>query len=532
MQLFVGAITASFEKSKMELGGLSYLTKEQQEWVRTRKIVKAISPIKKINRDNIDSVQKFFFDVCESTFFFVFILLCIFMQIIVLSLYSFKQTDNTATFQNNTEVILTVVFTLEMLCKILAYRKSVYFQDFWNKLDFVIVLLSLFSLLQTVVLNGDHSSIVIINFVRIARVARFFRLINKVNSLQLLVDTIMLTLPGIANITFLLVLFLFIFTVVAINMFATCAYNNSYTDNANFRTFAIGFLTLLRFTTGDNWSQFMYDLNENTVGCVQDPSFDSNYCGFNDHKNCIPLNGCGDVFIFPFMIIYEIVITFVVLNVFISIIISNYNDVVDNSIKPEDFKKFAEHWSQFDPTATCFLPLHRLHEFVSTLFSPLGFENKVFSKRQYYKRVSKIKVSPEDNKVHFHDVITTLSIAHFEKKTYWREDVKFEIFDKKNQTNKKNIINDNNEEEEKKEEEILNPSTTSNFFLKKNFEKKSFFEDSTSFRRKKSNKKIKKQIFKGEFGKDFHTVGEHLAAELIADAWRRKKKHQLEFAID
>jgi hypothetical protein len=123
MQLFVGAITASFEKSKMELGGLSYLTKEQQEWVRTRKIVKAISPIKKINRDNIDSVQKFFFDVCESTFFFVFILLCIFMQIIVLSLYSFKQTDNTATFQNNTEVILTVVFTMEMLCKIMAYRK-------------------------------------------------------------------------------------------------------------------------------------------------------------------------------------------------------------------------------------------------------------------------------------------------------------------------------------------------------------------------------------------------------------------------
>ena len=41
-------------------------------------------------------------------------------------------------------------------------------------------------------------------------------------------------------------------------LFAEVAYNEEYNENANFRTFSMAFYTLLGFTTGENWGQFMY----------------------------------------------------------------------------------------------------------------------------------------------------------------------------------------------------------------------------------------------------------------------------------
>jgi hypothetical protein len=44
LQLFIGSITANFEKSRKKLGGMIGMTKAQQEWVETRRIMKAIKP--------------------------------------------------------------------------------------------------------------------------------------------------------------------------------------------------------------------------------------------------------------------------------------------------------------------------------------------------------------------------------------------------------------------------------------------------------------------------------------------------------
>lgn len=59
---------------------------------------------------------------------------------------------------------------------------------------------------------------------------------------------------------------------------------------------------LLRFSTGENWNGFMYDMNADREGCVSSPEYDPDVCGFTDHANCEPLNGCGTWTIFPYMI--------------------------------------------------------------------------------------------------------------------------------------------------------------------------------------------------------------------------------------
>lgn len=75
-------------------------------------------------------------------------------------------------------------------------------------------------------------------------------------------------------------------------------------EHANFQTFWGSIVLLLRFSTGENWNGFMYDMVAERPGCISDPVYDENMCGFTDRENCIPLNGCGSKAIFPFMIRY------------------------------------------------------------------------------------------------------------------------------------------------------------------------------------------------------------------------------------
>lgn len=82
------------------------------------------------------------------------------------------------------------------------------------------------------------------------------------------------------------------------------SFEGAVTAQANFQSFWDTMVLLLRFSTGENWNGFMYDLAAEREGCVSDPEYDPNVCGFTDHANCAPINGCGSWSIYPFMIRY------------------------------------------------------------------------------------------------------------------------------------------------------------------------------------------------------------------------------------
>lgn len=75
-------------------------------------------------------------------------------------------------------------------------------------------------------------------------------------------------------------------------------------EQANFQTFWGSMVLLLRFSTGENWNGFMYDMVAERDNCESQPEYDPDMCGFTDHANCTPLNGCGSWSIFPYMIRY------------------------------------------------------------------------------------------------------------------------------------------------------------------------------------------------------------------------------------
>ena len=72
-------------------------------------------------------------------------------------------------------IIFTIIFTLEVIAKLLAYD-SRYFKDGWNIFDFIIVLGSIFGLfLRFLVKYSGHGATTAIRAFRIARIFKLFK---------------------------------------------------------------------------------------------------------------------------------------------------------------------------------------------------------------------------------------------------------------------------------------------------------------------------------------------------------------------
>lgn len=95
---------------------------------------------------------------------------------------------------------------------------------------------------------------------------RMVRLIKSSVNIRLIFDTIMNILPQITNVMTLIALLLYIFAAVAINLFASAMVPQAYlNEKNNFQTFGNSFFIFLKFSTGEDWNEFMYELaNPNT----------------------------------------------------------------------------------------------------------------------------------------------------------------------------------------------------------------------------------------------------------------------------
>lgn len=142
-------------------------------------------------------------------------------------------------------------------------------------------------------------------------------------------------------------------------------------------------------TLGEGWDDFMYDASEIIPGCKLEPVYDPSYCGFNDYPGCVPLNGCGKFAIFPYLIIFTMIVTFILLNLFIGVVLSEFEDVGSFELKSDDLQRVADLWSKYDPDANYFIEVDQLEKFVAELFSPLGFGGSRFTEQRMNQRIGK-----------------------------------------------------------------------------------------------------------------------------------------------
>lgn len=148
---------------------------------------------------------------------------------------------------------------IEAIMKIIALGPVRYFKDNWNKFDFIIVLGTTILILLVLSIKLDVGPQTTI--IRAFRISRILRLVKRAKSLNIIFETFIVTIPALVNVGGLLLLFLYLYSVLGVSLFAEIKLQSELNENANFQNFFNSFLTLFRASTGEAWNGIMHDLN-------------------------------------------------------------------------------------------------------------------------------------------------------------------------------------------------------------------------------------------------------------------------------
>jgi len=85
-------------------------------------------------------------------------------------------------------------------------------------------------------------------------------MIRRFKELRRIAMTFISSMPEILNIGSLLFLFLFMFVILSMNLFADVMLETEINQKKNFRSFGTALLTLFIISTGEDWPELMADL--------------------------------------------------------------------------------------------------------------------------------------------------------------------------------------------------------------------------------------------------------------------------------
>lgn len=202
--------------------------------------------------------------------------------------------------------------------------------------------------------------------IRLARIGRVLRLIKGAKGIRTLLFALMMSLPALFNIGLLLFLIMFIFSIFGMSNFAYVKKEAGVDDIFNFETFGNSILCLFEITTSAGWDGLLLPmLNSGPPDC--DPDIENP--GTDVKGNC-GNPGMGIMFFCSYIIMSFLV----VVNMYIAIILENFNVAQEESsdlLCEDDFEMFNETWEKFDTEGTQFLDYEHVFDFVDALQAPL-----------------------------------------------------------------------------------------------------------------------------------------------------------------
>jgi len=472
---------------KMKLEGSVLLTEEQKAWYKTQKILMKVLGSAKQEEDMMapkDSFGKKCFRIVRNPFFDRFITACVVVNVFVMCLGGFGAKDEWLKSGNNLNTTFILIFNAEFLLKAYGLR-SQYFAlpkkigrgaktksphdgddeggeddeedhhsdpltgaiknwtiQWWNVFDFFIVMGTDLGSILMLSSEGGTAYAPIATAVRGFRVMRILKLINGHEDLKHLLATLLTTLPQLSNVLSLVVLFLFIYAMLGVQLFAKVGYRGDVNNYANFRSFEGAVILLVRFSTGENFNGYMHDLssdhlyrwesivdtNENGTNilewstCVEDPPYDPRYCGFDfveeGTQDCVPLNGCGSkMYAYFYLLSFNVVISYVVINLFIGVVLEGFDTTDESTGLPPvsasvviqirgAFKKYDEDNSEFISFPD------DMEDLLCDLPHPYGFaglKRKKIKRLEFERAMKDMDLTIyKGNRVHFVDTLSGL----------------------------------------------------------------------------------------------------------------------------
>ena len=367
LNLFVGVLSYNFNKvQKQEYATFDNVlaTETQLQWIEIQKLIVKAEPNYNVRTaPNKHSKRAIIHKIITNFYFELIISFVILLNMIVMAI---KYEGEPLWYENMLVIfnyVFTGIFTVEIILKLIGYGCDFWY-DAWNLFDFIVVLCSYVDLILSNILTSSlkllSTAPQLLRLLRVFRLVRLFRLVRKYQRLQSIMEIIQLSLPSILNVFVLLTLVFLIYAVLGCYLFYEIEEGEAINDMFNFHNFGFAFLLNLRVVTGEDWEEFMFD------------------CAGID--NCVAGVGCGNASAYIYFITNQVVITFVMLNLFVLVVLQlfeKYFITEDNTLSTfkEDLELFQEKWLEAKPTHLgFFIHVDKLRKFFKSLPPSFGFE--------------------------------------------------------------------------------------------------------------------------------------------------------------
>ncbi|KAJ6659307.1 hypothetical protein lerEdw1_019178 [Lerista edwardsae] len=307
--------------------------------------------------------QGFVFDIVTLQAFDIAIMTLICLNMVSMMVEADEQSHTKGEVLNKINILFITIFTLECVMKLVALRYY-YFMNGWNIFDLVVVIMSIVgNVLSGLVVSFSPT---LFRVIRLVRIGRILRLIRSARGIRTLLFALMMSLPALFNIGLLLFLVMFIFAVFGMANFANVKQEAGIDDMFNFETFGNSMLCLFQITTSAGWDELLKPiLNTEPPDC--DPNINK--------SSTFSKGNCGNPAVgIMFFVSYIIVSFLIVVNMYIAVILENFNVATEESTEPlgdDDFEMFYEVWEKFDPKASQFIAYSDLSDFADALREPL-----------------------------------------------------------------------------------------------------------------------------------------------------------------
>ncbi|XP_062421881.1 sodium channel protein type 4 subunit alpha B isoform X2 [Pungitius pungitius] len=364
LNLFIGVIIDNFNQQKSKLGGTDlFMTEEQKKYYNAMKKLGSKKPQKPVPRPE-NKFQALVFDLVTTQLFDIFIMVLICLNMVTMMVETDEQSKEKEMILYWVNLVFIIVFTTECSLKMIALRQH-YFAVGWNIFDFVVVILSIVGLLLADIIEKYFVSPTLFRVIRLARIGRVLRLIRGAKGIRTLLFALMMSLPALFNIGLLLFLIMFIFSIFGMSNFAYVRKEAMIDDMFNFETFGNSMICLFMITTSAGWDGLLNPIMNTPPDC--DPNL--------ENPGSMVRGDCGSPALgIVFFTTYIIMSFLVVVNMYIAIILENFNVATEESADPlceDDFEMFYETWEKFDPDASQFIQYSKLSDFCDTLKDPL-----------------------------------------------------------------------------------------------------------------------------------------------------------------
>ncbi|XP_011892293.1 PREDICTED: voltage-dependent L-type calcium channel subunit alpha-1S isoform X2 [Cercocebus atys] len=360
MNIFVGFVIVTFQ----EQGETEYknceLDKNQRQCVQYA--LKA-RPLRCYIPKNPYQYQVWY--VVTSSYFEYLMFALIMLNTICLGMQHYNQSEQMNHISDILNVAFTIIFTLEMILKLMAFKARGYFGDPWNVFDFLIVIGSIIDVILSEIDDPDESARISSAFFRLFRVMRLIKLLSRAEGVRTLLWTFIKSFQALPYVALLIVMLFFIYAVIGMQMFGKIALvdGTQINRNNNFQTFPQAVLLLFRCATGEAWQEILLACS---YGKLCDP--ESDYAPGEEYT-------CGTNFAYYYFITFYMLCAFLVINLFVAVIMDNFDYLTrDWSILgPHHLDEFKAIWAEYDPEAKGRIKHLDVVTLLRRIQPPLGF---------------------------------------------------------------------------------------------------------------------------------------------------------------